>query len=149
MRSTPRSIGAVVSILILSFTIGLGLGCNKKPVEVNIPGAINSFDSWAFRIVDDSDAAIHQAKTWEQCTELAPATNVTIDGKDEKCSVSHPFPMNYKPELNSAIDALNVAKFAGKAYHDGASQDTAALTDAINKLSTAVANLLTHIGGAK
>lgn len=133
------------SSIITLLLIGLTLGCAHRPAQAPIPGAVNSFDSWAFRVVDDSDASVHAAKIWYQCT-TTPAPTVSVDGKDEPCHIDHPFPMEYKGELNSAIDALNVAKTAGAAYHAGATHDTQALTDAVNRLSTAVGNLLAHIG---
>jgi hypothetical protein len=134
----------IIAIVTLSFS----LGCANRPAQAPVPGAINSFDSWAFRIVDDSDASVHAAKIWYQCT-ATPAPTVSVDGKDEKCNISHPFPMEYKGELNLAITALNTAKAAGAAYHSGASKDTQGMTDAVNRLSVAVAALLSHIGGQK
>lgn len=142
MRSGFQTLGTVVLLVMVLLTVE----CAHKPAQAPIPGSIDSFDSWAFRIVDDSDAAIHRAKIWEQCTALSTPT-VNIDGKTESCKdVSHPFPMAYKGDLNSAIDALNIAKAAGAAYHSGASKDTQAMLDAINRLSAAVGILLNHIG---
>lgn len=134
----------IITLLLLAIT----LGCANRAAQAPVPGAVNSFDAWAFRIVDDSDASVHAAKIWYQCTATTGAS-VSVDGKDEPCHIDHPFPMQFKGDLNSAIDALNLAKAAGATYHSGATQDTAALTDAVSKLSIAVANLLSHIGGAK
>lgn len=141
-------LGAVVILGVIATFTMLTLGCGNRPAQAPVPGSINTLDAWAFRVVDDSDAAIHQAKIWEQCTEKSPAVAVTIDGRNEKCSLSHPFPMEYKGDLNLAINALNVAKAAGAAYHSSAGGDIQALMTAVNNLSSAVGTLLNHTGGS-
>lgn len=139
-----RNLYTLAVLLLLALT----LGCANRAAQAPVPGAVNSFDAWAFRIVDDSDASVHAAKIWYQCT-ATPTPTVSVDGKDEPCHIDHPFPMQFKGELNSTIDVLNLAKATGATYHSGATKDTATLTDAVSKLSVAVANLLSHIGGAK
>ena len=135
----------VLWLVVLVFA----LGCAKKPVEVPVPGSINAIDAWAFRVVDDSDAAIHAAKIWEQCTVTEFPITVSIDGKTELCDTKKAkYPMAYKDELNLAIDSLNIAKVAGKAYHDSGSGDQTALVAAVGKLSNAVTTLISHIGGS-
>lgn len=134
--------------LLLTFVISLTLGCANRAAQAPVPGAVNSFDAWAFRIIDDSDASVHAAKIWYQCT-ATPAATVSVDGKDEPCHIDHPFPMQFKDDLNAAINALNTAKAAGSAYHSGVSHDEQGLTNAVTQLSIAVANLLSHIGAGK
>lgn len=123
-------------------------GCIKKPVQAPVPGSINALDAWAFRLIADSGKSIHSVKTWQQCSVLNYPPTVDIDGAPELCDPkAGKFPDGYKPELNSAIDAWNVASQAGKAYHDGAGGDGAALTQSVNKLVLAISTLLNHIGG--
>ena len=134
-----KFLAAILAMLLLA-------GCHKT-VVAPVPGSINSLDSWAFRIVSDSGAAIHSVKTWEQCTEQNFPATVTADGNAEVCDPkSGKFPMEYKPQLNLAITSLNTASAAGKAYHSGASNDAAGLTQAVNQLSQAVSALVSQIG---
>lgn len=122
-------------------------GCAKKPVEAPVPGSIDALDAWAYRVVADSGKSIHSVKTWEQCTVLNFPTTVDIDGATELCDKSGgAFPMQFKSELNSAIDAWNVAGAAGKSYHSGAGNDPNGLTLAVNQLAITISNLLNHIG---
>ena len=135
----------IVPLLSLMF---LAMGCHKNVATAPVPGSINTLDSWAYRIVADASASIHSVKTWEQCTVANFPPTVTIDGNAEVCDAkAGQFPAQYKPQLNMAITALNTAAAAGKAYHSGASQDTAGLTAAVNQLSTAVTQLVSQIGG--
>ena len=125
-------------------------GCVKQPVQAPVPGSINSLDAWAYRSISDASASIHSVKIWEQCSALAFPPTVNVDESTEVCDAkAGPFPMQYKPDLNTAINALNVASASGKAYHAGVSQDTQGLTNAITLLTTAITNLLTHVGSAK
>lgn len=134
----------LVTILILS--LGL-VGCHKATVTAPVPGAVNTLDSWAFRVVSDSEAAITSVKVWEQCATSGNPQTVVVDGATKPCDPSAgPFPMQYKPQLNEAITAVNLAAAAGKAYHSGASKDTAGLTSAVNQAANAVTNLLSQIG---
>jgi hypothetical protein len=133
-------------ILILMLT--LTIGCAKKPVTAPVPGSINTLDAWAFRIISDAQASITSVKTWEQCTAAGanPGT-VTVDGVQQTCDpTAGAFPMQYKPQLNLAITSLNTASAAGKAYHSGASNDTAGLTNAVNQLAQSITQLMSQIG---
>jgi hypothetical protein len=125
-------------------------GCSKQAAQAPVPGSINQLDAWAFRSISDATASIHSVKIWEQCTELSFPITVSIDGATELCdSKSGLFPMQFKPDLNKAIDALNAAGAAGKAYHAGASGDTQGLTNAVTLLTAAVTQLMSDVGGAK
>jgi len=135
-----------MKLTTLLLSLAILCGCHKA-VIAPVPGSINNLDSWAFRIVSDSSAAIHSVKTWEQCTELNFPATVTVDGNAEVCDAkSGKFPMEYKPQLNLAITSLNTASAAGKAYHSGLSNDAAGLTQAVNQLSQAVSALVSQIG---
>lgn len=132
-------------VVILAVTM---LGCAKKVVQAPVPGSLNSLDAWSYRIVSDAGASIHSIKIWEQCSDSTSPKTVVVDGTTENCDpTASPFPMEYKPQLNQAIAALNTASALGKAYHSGASNDTAGLTSAINQLTAAITQLISQIGG--
>ncbi len=124
------------------------LGCAKKPVTAPVPGAIDTVDSWAFRVVSDSQAALHSVKTWQQCTVMGFPTTLSIDGKTEICDPKAGiFPSTATQDLNTAIQAYNVAEAAGQAYHSGRSADITGLTTAVNHLAQAISSLLSKTGG--
>lgn len=134
---------AALTVLILLTT-----ACAHKAATAPVPGSLNALDAWAYRIVADSTASIHSVKTWEQCSANNNPLTIKVDDSTETCDPkAGPFPMEYKGDLNSAINALNVAGSAGKAYHAGASNDATGLTTAVNQLSASVTALVTHIGG--
>lgn len=134
-------------ICILVLAVMASVAC-KKPVQAPVPGSINTLDAWAYRIIADSGKSIHSVKTWQQCSVLNFPITVDIDGATELCDPkAGKFPDNYKPELNAAIDAWNIAGQAGQAYHAGAGGDGAALTQSVNKLALAITTLLSHVGG--
>jgi hypothetical protein len=135
----------IILLLVLVMT-----GCAKKPVQAPVPGSIDTTDAWAYRIIADSSKAIHSVKTWEQCSVQNFPITVDIDGATELCdSKAGPFPMQYKDDLNTAINALNAAASVAKAYHDGGSTDTARLTAAVDQLSSSISVLLSHVGGSR
>jgi len=139
-----RKFSLTIAICALLFS----LGCTKKTVTAPVPGSINALDAWAFRIVSDSTASIHSVKIWEQCSAGNFPASVVVDGATEPCdSKAGMFPVQYKPQLNLAINSLNTAAAAGKAYHAGASNDPSGLTAAITQLTTAINQLMLSIGG--
>lgn len=144
MRKMKSSLFVV--LLVLTFA-----ACPNRPASTPVPlvpGAVDQLDAWAFRIIADASASIHSIKTWEQCTEKNFPSSVSIDGTEENCDAKGgQFPMQYKPQLNLAIDALNTASAAGKTYHSGASNDTSGLTNSVTALSNAVTQLLSNLGG--
>jgi hypothetical protein len=127
------------------------IGCAaKQSVVAPVPGSINALDAWAFRIISDSTASIHSVKIWEQCTALSFPITVNVDGATELCDPkSGAFPMQYKDQLNMAINALNTASAVGKAYHSGATSDATGLNAAISQLTSAVTQLMSKVGGGK
>ena len=142
-RRIPNT--AIVTTLIAACL--LLAGCAKTPVQAPVPGSINTADAWAFRVIADSSAAIHSVKIWEQCSVANFPTTMVVDGSTELCDPkAGQFPMQYKPQLNLAIQALNTASAAGKAYHSGASGDTTGLTNAVTALTTAITQLMSGLG---
>src|SRR6058998_2701163 len=118
--------------ILIVMLLTMSIGCVRKPVAAPVPGALNTLDAWAFRIVADASASIHSVKTWEQCSEQNFPQTINVDGTQEPCDAKNgSFPMQHKPELNLAITSLNTASAAGKAYHSGASNDAAGLTAAV------------------
>src|ERR1700752_4969009 len=138
-----------ILLLVLALLVPV-TSCHKNPATAGIPapaptsvpGAVNSLDAYAFRVISDAQAAIHSVKIWAQCDGAGPATT-SVDGKDEKCDPSMgKFPPAYKPYLNDAIKAYNVAQSPAKAYHDGATTDVAGLATSLTQLSQSVTILL-------
>ena len=122
-------------------------GCVKQPVQAPVPGSKDTLDAWSYRIISDSSASIHSIKIWEQCSAINFPPTVSVDGSTEVCDAkAGPFPMQYKPQLNLSIQALNTASAAGKAYHSGASGDTAGLTNAVTALTNAITQLMSSLG---
>ena len=123
------------------------LGCNKKAVQAPVPGTINTFDAYAARTVGDAQEALMSAKTWESCSDQKFPIAVTIDGETRGCDASSgPFPASGRPILFKAEGTYNLALSAAQAYHSGASQDTAGLTQALTQLGLDIGNLLTSVG---
>jgi hypothetical protein len=134
--------------LLLLAVLLVSTSCQKNAVKAPVPGAINTLDATSYRAIADAQSVIHSAKIWEQCTDKSFPQSLDVDGIMETCNATTgPFPMNYKPDLNKAIDAYNLASSLGRAYHSGASQDTAGLSAAVASLSSAVSTLLSHLGG--
>ncbi len=137
--------------LFVLLSLAVMIGCAKHPVSAPVPGSINTLDAWAFRSISDATASIHSVKTWEQCTtDPSSPKTVVVDGTTENCDpTATPFPVQFRSDLNAAIQALNAAAAVGKAYHSGASQDSQGLTFAIAQLNAAVTGLMAHVGGTK
>jgi hypothetical protein len=135
--------------LLIFIFLALSLSaCAKKPITAPVPGSIDTVDAWAFRIVSDSQAALHSVKTWQQCTVLGFPATVSVDGTTQVCDPkSGAFPSTATQDLNLAIQVYNVAEASGQAYHAGRSQDITGLTTAVNQLAAAISSLLTKTGG--
>lgn len=133
--------------IVLSLCLVLA-ACANRPAQAPVPGSINALDAWSYRVVSDAGASIHSVKIWEQCSDPTSPKTVVVDGTTENCDpTAGPFPMQYKPQLNAAINSLNAASALAKAYHSGASNDSAGLTAAINQLTSAITQLISQIGG--
>ena len=142
-RSRTRIVVAFALCIIMA-------GCAKQPAKAPVPGSINTIDAWAFRSISDASASIHSVKIWEQCSDPTSPKTVNVDGTIENCDpTTGPFPMQYKSDLNTSIQALNIASAAGKAYHSGASSDVQGLTNAVTQLTTAISQMMTHLGGVR
>lgn len=135
-----------ISALVIALTMALTVGCHKT-VTAPVPGTINTFDAYAARTVGDAQIALVSAKTWELCSDQSFPATVTFDSYTNSCDkTAGPFPAVGRAYLLKAEQSYNVALSAAKAYHAGASSDTAGLTTALTELGTDIANMLTGIG---
>ncbi len=136
----------VALFLILALT----LGCVKNPAVAPVPGTINTFDAYAARTIGDAQTALQNAKGWEMCSDQHFPPTVSFDNVTIGCDASSgQFPPAGRPYLLKAELSYNVALSAAKAYHAGASSDTAGLTQALTQLGVDVGAMLTGIGKAR
>ena len=136
-------------IIVVVFALLLTVSCAvKNKPSTPVPGQVDAFDAYAFRIIADAQAAIHSIKTWQVCTVQNFPTTVSLDNTVEVCDPSNgKFKDEWKIYLNTAITSYNKAQAAGKAYHAGMSGDQAALQQALNDLNSNVSVMLTKTGG--
>lgn len=134
----------------LLFACLLCTACGKKVVQAPVPGSIDSFDAYAFRSIADAQAALLSVKGWETCSDQKFPLTVTYDNHTETCDKnSGDFPSAGRQPLMKAEQSYNLVQAAGKAYHAGASSDSAALTAALTELSGDIALMLTSVGRTK
>lgn len=120
---------ALGAILSLPAIVGCEGCAAKNTVQAPLPpGAINAFDATSYRVIMDAHAAIESIR------------NDVASGKITLTATQ-------KAALNQIISDQNTAQDAYKAYHAGASNDTAALSAAVAKVTSDLANLATTIGG--
>lgn len=117
-----------ISWILLFLSLVILAGCATKAAQAPVPGQINSFDATSFRVLADVQAAIDSVKNDAQTTPLTAAQ---------------------KTVLNQAISDYNLAEASWQAYHAGATNDTAALTAAINSLVADIAAITNQIRGGK
>lgn len=134
---------------VILFALLLTVGCaTKNQPAAPVPGQIDTFDAYAFRVIADAQAAIHSVKTWQVCTAQSFPQTVSVDNTVEPCDSSNgSFKPEWKIYLNTAITSYNKAQAAGKAYHAGMSGDQAGLQQALNELSGNVALMFQKTGG--
>lgn len=104
--------------------ITLSVGC-AKTVTAPVPGQLNTFDAYVYRILYDSQAAINSFKA------SPSASNPAV-----------------KPLLNQAISDYNIVEAAYQVWHAaGGSGSTAAIQQGITKLQTDISSIATASGG--
>lgn len=130
--------------LLLPAVLVIAIGCHKQ-AQAPIPGQINSFDGWAYRIVFDAQATLQGVKGWEQCADGQWPAHVNFDGITFDCTKLKKvgFPNAARPLLFHAEQSYNLAMNSQKAYHAGTSSDTSSLQAALNALSADITALLT------
>jgi hypothetical protein len=115
--------------IALCFTLALPIGCNLKSKPLP-PGAINTFDASSFDILRTTQGAIEGFN--KQFADLPASQQLQI-----------------KPALNMTIQYYDAAESAWQDYHRGGGTTSAALSAAINKVVSALADLESKIGGGK
>jgi hypothetical protein len=140
--------------ILLTLLLSASLGCSKKvvtsttPPPTPVPGSTSALDAYAFRVLDDAQAALLSLKVWELCSLNSFPMTVVVDGNTQVCDPkSGPFPPQFKQPLNDAITAEQTTAALARAYHAGTSSDGAGLSAAITQLETSITNLLSAIGG--
>ena len=134
---------------IFAFVLML-TGCANRAAQAPVPGAIDTYDAYAYRVTQDAAAVIHSVKLWETCSDQNfPATvKVETNGPDEACDAkSGQFPTVARQPLFKAEQSYNIAIDAAMAYHAGASKDYNGLTAAVTQLAADISALLTTTGG--
>lgn len=134
---------------VVIFALLMSVGCAvKNQTAAPVPGQVDAFDAYAFRVIADAQAAIHSVKTWQVCTAQNFPQTVSLDNTVEPCDSSNgKFQDSWKIYLNTAITSYNKAQAAGKAYHAGMSGDQAGLQQALNDLNANVSTMLVKTGG--
>ena len=104
----------------------------KQPAQAPVPGQLNTFDAYAYRILADAQAAINDFKA-----------SVTSGKVTETPAV--------KTGLNDAINAYNAANVAYQAWRaSGGTGSTTPVTQSLNSLQAAINNVAIQVqGGGK
>ena len=111
----------VMLVLAASFSI---VGCHKT-VTALVPGQINTFDAYAYRVLFDAQAAITSFKSSQ--------------------SASNP---SVTPILNQAIADYDIAESAYQVWHAaGGTGPTTAITQGITQVQADITNIAAAAGG--
>lgn len=111
--------------LLIGAVLVLGCACHKNVVTAPVPGQLNTFDAYAYRVLYDAQAAINSFKG------SASASNPSV-----------------KPVLNQAIADYDIAESAYQVWHAaGGTGSTVAVTQAISKVQSDIAGIATAAGG--
>lgn len=111
--------------VILSCIFVLGTVACHKTVVAPVPGQLNTFDAYAFRVLADAQAALESFKA--SPSAQTPAV---------------------KTVLNQAIADYNIAEVTYKAWHaSGGTGDTAPVAAAIGKVQGDIAGVASQTGG--
>lgn len=117
---------ALLCVVLLAMTAG----CVKKTVVV-VPGQLNTFDAYAYRVLADAQAAINDFK--DSVTTGKVAETPTM-----------------RTVLNQAITDYNAANVAYQAWHAaGGAGATAPITASLNQLNADITNVTAQAGGSK
>lgn len=109
-----------LAILLLLFTVG----CHKT-VTAPVPGQINTFDAYAYRVLFDAQAAINSFKG-------------STSGQNP----------SVKPLLNQAISDYDIAESAYQVWHAaGGTGPTTAISQGIAQVQNDINAIATAAGG--
>jgi hypothetical protein len=110
-------------VLAIALLITLTVACHKT-VTAPVPGQLNTFDAYAYRVLFDSQAAINSFKA-------SPSAQVPA----------------VKTVLNQAISDYNIAEGAYQAWHaTGGSGDTTTISNAISRVQADIAGIAAQGG---
>lgn len=110
-----------VPLILLTIVLA---GCVKN-VVAPVPGQLNTFDAYAYRVLYDAQAAINSFKT------SASASNPSV-----------------KPILNQTIADYDIAESAYQVWRAaGGTGPTTAITQSIAKVQTDIEGIATAAGG--
>lgn len=108
----------ISKLATLAAVITLTVGC-AKTVVAPVPGQLNTFDAYVFRVLYDSQAAINSFKA------SPSASNPAV-----------------KPILNQAISDYDIVEAAYQVWHAaGGTGSTAAIQQGITKLQTDISGI--------
>ena len=113
-----------VHALSLVVVLALTVGCAKH-VTAPVPGQLNTFDAYAYRVLADAQAALESFKA-------SPSAQMPA----------------VKPILNQAITDYNIGEAAYQAWHAaGGTGETAPVSAAISKVQSDIAGIAAQTGG--
>ena len=123
MRTHSKKIATVA---LLSIVI-VAAGCAKH-VTAPVPGQLNAFDAYAYRVLADAQAAINDFKASIASGKVAETPTL-------------------KTVLNQAITDYNAANMAYQAWHAaGGTGMTAPIAAALNQLNADITNVTANGG---
>ncbi len=116
---------AMVAVTLIAMT--LATGCAKKAVAP-VPGQLNTFDAYAYRVLADSQAAINDFKASVASGKVAETPAL-------------------KTVLNQAITDYNAANMAYQGWHAaGGGGMTAPIAAALNQMNADITNITANGG---
>jgi opacity protein-like surface antigen len=114
-------------IAVTLITLAMAAGCAKH-VTAPVPGSLNTFDSYAYRVLADAQAAIN-------------------DFKASVASGKVPETPTLKTVLNQAITDYNAANMAYQAWRAaGGNGMTAPIAAALNQVNADITNITANGG---
>lgn len=121
-----RRIGIVASLVVL---MALGAACHKNVATAPVPGQLNTFDAYAYRVLADAQAAINDFKGSVTSGKVAETPAI-------------------KTALNQAIQDYDLAMVTYQAWHAaGGTGATAPVANAITAVQTDISNITVQSGG--
>jgi hypothetical protein len=110
-------------LVVIAILTILTMACAKHAVQAPVPGQLNTFDAYAYRVLADSQAALNSFKADVTSGKLVPSPT-------------------FKTVLNQAIADYNAANSVYQAWHAaGGTGSTQQLSQQINQVSTDIGTL--------
>ena len=115
------------SLAVILVALTMTMACAKHAVAP-VPGQINAFDAYAYRVLADSQAAINDFKTSIQTGKVTETPTLKV-------------------VLNQAITDYNAANIAYQAWRAaGGNGDTTPVSNAINKVNADIVSVTAQGG---